>query len=135
MKIVLDTNVLISALLSPDGPPAKILKECLTGGIRLCLSPEIFNEYREVCSRKKLHLDQSLVNDILRQLELDGEFALPVLLNVQLPDPDDLFLLQAAVGSKADFLVTGNVKDFPPAMRCGISIVTPTEFWRLSRKR
>jgi len=134
LKIVLDTNVLVSALLSPAGTPAKILKECLQGRIQLCLTPEILTEYREVCSRKKLQLNQSLVNDIFQQLEIDGAFALPAFLNVKLPDPNDLFLLEAAVGAEADFLVTGNVKDFPATLRCGVAVVTPAEFCRTYRK-
>ena len=54
MKIVLDTNVLVSGILSPNGPPAAVLRALLTERVTLCFDERIVSEYRDVLTRTKV---------------------------------------------------------------------------------
>ncbi len=69
MRIVLDTNVLVSALLSPHGPPAQILQLILAGKLVPCLDLRILDEYRQVSRRPKFAFDARLTNELLDFLE------------------------------------------------------------------
>ena len=134
MKIVLDTNVLVSAFISPFGPPAAILRSVLTGIVTLFFDERILAEYRDVLTRGRFSFDRDRVDEILRVVETNG---LPVLANplrLQLPDPSDAMFLEVAAAAAADCLVTGNSKHFPPEQVRTVSrsderyILTPREF-------
>lgn len=128
MNIVLDTNVLVSAILSPHGPPAAALRTLLTGRGRLCFDERILSEYRTVLSRDKFAFDQALVEELLGFLEGAGVSILTEPLDLALPDPEDQMFIEVAVSGKAEFLVTGNLKHFPKLLRQGIAVVSPREF-------
>lgn len=128
MKIVLDTNVLVSGVLSPHGPPAAILRALLTEGARLRFDERILSEYRDVLCRDKFAFDRELVADLLSFLEAAGFRALAQPLDLALPDPADRMFIEVAVFSRADFLVTGNLKHFPRSARQGIAVVSPRGF-------
>jgi putative PIN family toxin of toxin-antitoxin system len=128
LKIVLDTNVLVSGVLSPHGPPAAVLRALLTERVRLCFDERILSEYRHVLSRGKFAFDRELVAEVLSFLEAAGFPALAQPLDLVLPDPADQMFIEVAVFSQADFLVTGNLKHFPRSARRGIAVVSPREF-------
>lgn len=128
MKIVLDTNVLVSGMLSPHGPPAAVLRALLTERVRLCFDERILSEYRDVLSRGKFAFDRELVAELLSFLEAAGFPALAQPLDLVLPDPADQMFIEVAVSSQADFLVTGNQKHFPRSARQGIAVVSPRGF-------
>jgi len=99
VRIVLDINVLVSALLSPNGAPAAVLQLVLAGRAVLCLDAWILSEYREVLRRDKFDFDTRLVDELLEFLESEGELVASVPLSLSLPDPDDeMFLEVAAAG-------------------------------------
>ena len=126
MNIVVDTNVLVSGILSPHGPPAAVLRALLSEQASLCFDERILSEYRDVLSRGKFAFDRELVEELLAFLEAEG---LPILappLDLTLPDPADQMFIEVAVF--ADFLVTGNLKHFPKTARQGIAVVSPREF-------
>ena len=113
MKIVLDTNVLVSGFISPFGPPAAILRSVLTGNLTVCFDERILAEYRDVLTRGKFRFDVRRVNEVLRVVETNG---LPILadpLGLQLPDSTDAMFIEVATAANADCLVTGNLKHFP----------------------
>ncbi len=128
MKIVLDTNVLVSGILSPHGPPAAVLRALLTGSAALCFDERIVSEYRDVLTRTKFSFDRDLVEELIGYLEAAGSPALAAPLPVTLPDPWDQMFIEVAVSSNADFLVTGNLKHFPKRARAGVSVVSPRAF-------
>lgn len=128
MKIVLDTNVLVSGILSPHGPPAAVLRALLTERVRLCFDERILAEYRDVLCRGKFAFDRELVAELLSFLEASGFRALAQPLDLALPDPNDQMFVEVAVFSQADFLVTGNLKHFPRSARQGIAVASPREF-------
>lgn len=128
MKIVLDTNVLVSAILSPNGPPAAVLRTLLTERVSLCFDERIVSEYRDVLTRTKFSFDGELVEELIGFLEAAGSPTLAPPLAVTLPDPWDQMFIEVAVASQADFLVTGNLKHFPEEAREGVTVASPREF-------
>jgi putative PIN family toxin of toxin-antitoxin system len=126
--LVLDTNVLVSGLLRPAGPPGVILQQAAAGIHRVCYDDRILEEYREVLARPRFAFDQGDVETLLDQLEADG---IPVLcdpLADALPDRDDEKFLEAAIAAPAEFLITGNLRHFPEDLRYGVRVIAPREF-------
>lgn len=135
MKIVLDTNVLVSGILSPNGPPAAVLRALLTERVTLCFDERIVSEYRDVLRRTRFPFDRELVEELLGFLEAAGSPTLAPPLAVTLPDPWDQMFVEVAVSSHADFLVTGNPRHFPETARAGIEVVSPRTFVDLLLER
>ena len=112
VRIVLDTNILVSALISRDGPLGQVLADVKRGRLRLVTSTEQIAELRRVLHRP--HLRRSIplaaADDLLRNVEAVGEVVtdLPDL-DVS-PDPDDNLILAAAVAGRADLVVSGDKK-------------------------
>lgn len=130
MRIVLDTNVLVSAFLKPASDAARVLRLVLQRDLEIVLNDHILAEYIEVLSRPRFGLDQRKVREVLDYLRSVGTVAPAVAASFRLPDPDDEPFLEAAVGGRAQFLVTGNKRHFP-GRRCeGVKVVGPKEFFR-----
>ena len=123
MRIVLDTNVLVSAFLSAEGAPAQVLTFLLAGELRLLFDERILAEYAEVLARPRFALDPADVGEVLRQLEADGERVSASASGARLPDRDDLPFLEVALSGKADALVTGNARHFPESL--GVVVLSP----------
>jgi putative PIN family toxin of toxin-antitoxin system len=130
MLVVLDTNILVSALLSPFGPPARVLDMVLSGDVRAVCDDRLMAEYREVLARSKFSFAPEDVATILAYLEADGERVTPRPLPYALPDADDLPFLEVAAQAEA-VLVTGNTTHYPPAVRGAVRVYTPAEFLRV----
>ena len=131
MKVVVDTNVIVSGLLSPFGPPGKIVQMITIGDLILCLDARIILEYKEVLSRKKFDFNQSQVGIFLDQIEFKGEIISSKLLEIKLPDRNDEMFLEVALAGKAKYLITGNIKHFPANKYKGVKIINPTNFFHL----
>ena len=130
MRIVLDTNVLVSGLLSPFGACGDIVRMLTSGDIKLCVDARILSEYREVLKRPKFAMDIQMVETLLDFIDCISEVHDSRPLSVALPDRDDQSFLEVAISAKADYLVTGNLKHFPKKHRGGIAVRTPHEFIR-----
>ncbi|MFA6637133.1 MAG: putative toxin-antitoxin system toxin component, PIN family [Candidatus Omnitrophota bacterium] len=135
MKVVLDTNVLVSGLLSPGGAPGEIVRMIVSGNIEIIYDARIICEYEEVLKRPKFKIEKAYVDDIVSFIEHFGRAAAGVPLKSRLPDIDDEVFLETAVSAKADFLITGNIGHFPAASRQGVMVVTPSEFVGVFRGR
>lgn len=135
MKVVLDTNVLVSGFLNPYGPPGSILGLAASGDLTLCYDARILAEYREVLLRPKFELDARAVDDFLAQAEAEGEPAAAAPLPHRLPDHSDEPFLEAALGGRAECLVTGNRRHFPALLCLGMKVLSPAEFVDGFRKR
>lgn len=135
MRIVLDTNVVVSGLWPPFGPPGEIVTRVAAGVLPLCLDERIVREYRDVLARPRLGFAAERVEALLAQAEATGEFVLATPLPHRLPDPDDDAFLEVAAAAKVDFLVTGNLRHFPPRLRAGVRVVSPREFLEALRRR
>jgi uncharacterized protein len=128
MKIVLDTNVLVSGLLSPHQAPGEIVRMISGGTLRLCYDARILAEYRSVLSRSKFGLNQTDVEALLDQIEACGEKAAGKPLGERLPDKFDEPFLEVAIAAQAACLVTGNMKHYPAPFRRGIKVLSPHDF-------
>ena len=135
MRIVLDTNGLLSGLLSPSGPPGTVVRLITSGAVRVCYDARILVEYRQVLLRPTFPFAEIQVDSLLGQLEADGDLVTALPLVDRLPDPDDEFFLEVALTGNAHFLVTGNLRHYPRQNRQGIRVVSPREFVELFRNR
>ena len=128
MQIVLDTNVLVSGLLTPFGICGTIVRMLTTEGIDICYDSRIISEYRDVLYRSKFSFNRNRVSILLEYLEHSGTAVAALPLKHSLPDRDDDCFLETAIAAKSDYLVTGNIAHFPKHLRCGIAVVNPAEF-------
>ncbi len=135
MRLVLDTNVIVSGLLSPFGPPGEIIRMAAYGNIELCYDARILYEYQSVLNREKFHFDKGLITDFLEQIKACGNLATGKPLIKRLPDHDDEPFLEVALAGKAMYLVTGNLKHYPLKQREGINVVSPSEFLEIYRNK
>jgi len=135
MKIVLDTNIVVSALLQSQGNPAQVLALALAGAVQVCHDERIFAEYAEVLARPRFEFDPKRVREVLNKIEADG-LAIDASgeSKLDLPDVDDEPFLAVALAASADYLVTGNLADYPPAKRRGCVVLSPAVFMEHWRK-
>ncbi len=128
MRIVLDTNVLVSGLLSPFGPPGEIVRMVSSGAVVLCVDARLLAEYDDVLARPKFGFDSDSVAALMDHIDFRSEVAVSAPLDRRLPDPDDEPFLEVASACDADCLVTGILVHFPPDMRAGVTVLSPTQF-------
>ena len=111
-RVVLDTNVVVSALLKPQGTEDQVLRLALAGRLMLCVSPQVLAEYSRVLSSPKLKFQPEEVAMALRQLERAGSLFRPGWnLEISEHEPDNRFY-ECASAAQAAFLVTGNLRHF-----------------------
>ena len=115
---VIDTNVLVSALLSFNSIPGLIAEQALTGNIIPVLHEDILNEYRGVLSREKFDFPMNLVNRVIDGLIGRAVFTEPAYVDVSLPDAKDEIFYAVALSARkyidsATCIITGNMRHFP----------------------
>lgn len=127
MKVVLDTNVIISAAISLTGPPAKILQLLYEKKLQLIIDIKIFTEYQRVLKYPKFNFSESKINKFLDFFYFHSTLVQSSSLNLphKFPDPDDKIFYEAFVNGQADYLITGNLKHFP---KNNSKIVSPKDF-------
>src|ERR1035438_3697939 len=123
IRVVLDTNIIVSALLQPLGPPAQIFMLTLSGSLQLCLSGAIYAEYEEVISRPRFGRDPAIIAATLGTIRDKGYWVKPIHAVIVCPDPDDNMFLECAEAAQSAYLVTGNLRHFPASWQ-GTAIVT-----------
>jgi len=128
LRIVLDTNVLVSGLLSPFAPSGVIVRMVSSGAVTLCLDARILAEYDEVLARPRFDFGPDAVAALLDYIDFAGEVAAPQPLAVRLPDPGDEPFLEVASACCADCLVTDDLAHFPSESCRGVTVVLPAEF-------
>lgn len=133
MKLVLDTNVLVSGLLCPYGAAGQIVEMAASGALELCYDARIFSEYRNVLLRPKFRFDQVHIDYLLDQIKASGHVVAVTPLSKSLPDADDEPFLEVAVAVKAKYLCTGNIKHYPRDRRQGIAVISPPDLLRIFR--
>jgi putative PIN family toxin of toxin-antitoxin system len=124
LHIVLDTNVLVSGLLSPHGAPAKILNLVINSDVGLVLDARIFDEYSDVLHRKKFSFPEDAVNEIISFIRREGMFISPVPVTCTVPDPGDLPFIEVSLHTNVP-VVTGNIRHFNGS---GAIVLTPVQF-------
>ena len=135
MKVVIDTNVIVSGLLSPYGHSAQILQLLIAGKIDICYDARILVEYYEVLNRPKFKFKKEYVSILLREIKLIGESSPSSPLPQSLPDPDDDMFLEVAITCNANCIITGNMNHFPHELCIGVKVFAPAAFISYCRER
>jgi putative PIN family toxin of toxin-antitoxin system len=126
--VVLDTNVVISALLSPHRAAAQVLDLVIAGDLTALLDDRIVSEYRAVAHRPRFGLPAADVDRVLDAIVALAEHVTARPLDVTLPDADDLPFLEVAAAGRADLLVTGNARHFIPMRGThDVTVASPRE--------
>jgi putative PIN family toxin of toxin-antitoxin system len=130
-QVVVDTNVIVAALLSKRGASHRLLRLVGDGRWKMNLSVPLVLEYEQTLKRvcAGAALASSDIDDILDFLCVSANLR-PIffLWRPLLPDPKDHMVLELAVESRADFIVTFNARDFAGAAQFGIEVTAPSVF-------
>ncbi|MFZ1201165.1 MAG: putative toxin-antitoxin system toxin component, PIN family [Desulfobacterales bacterium] len=135
MKIVVDTNVLVSGLLTPFGSSGEIVRMAFSGELLLSIDARILSEYQDVLHRPKFNFNKNQSGILIDFIKHYGQFVSSSPIANRLPDPDDEPFLEVAIAGGARSLVTGNAAHFPLPLREGIDVFSPSEFIEFYRKQ
>ncbi len=141
LRVVLDTNVIISALRSSRGPSFKLLSEVGRGRFQVALSVALALEYEDAAVRATRISPAALTTILGFLCSQAHQQKIFYLWRPYLPDPKDEMVLELAVASRSACIVTYNLRDFRGADRFGIRVLQPEDFleeigassWRTSR--
>lgn len=125
MRLVVDTNVLVAALLNPGRTPDRAVAALLARGATVLVDARVEGEYREVLARPKFRkLDPARTDALLASLLARAErlAAVPAWEGA-LPDADDRAFVELALAGRADAVVTGNGRHYPPNL--GFAVLSP----------
>jgi putative PIN family toxin of toxin-antitoxin system len=126
-RVVLDTHVLVSGLLTPAGSSARLMDLAQRGEIRLLYDGRIFQEYAEALRRPHFGFSLPAVDRFLEFLVTEGELVVARPLKPAGVGPSDQPFFEVAISGAAQLLVTGNRKHFPQLSPKGLDIVSPAE--------
>jgi len=124
---VIDTNVVVSALLHSGSLPEAVLNLAVSSNVRWIASEPILAEYVEVLQRPRLAIDSSKMSEALARIRASVLLVVPGVRVEATNDPDDNMFLECAQAGDADHIVTGNTRHFPKVWQ-KTRIVTPREF-------
>lgn len=127
LRLVINTNVLVSAALKSEGLQRTTFLLAITKPARLYVSPPILEEYAEVLSRPELSIRKGLRLQLLQFIKNRGHLVTPSRRIEVTSDPDDNIFVECADAARADYLVTGNRRHFPLFWK-NTKIITPREF-------
>ena len=130
---VVDTNVLVSALLSrhADASTVKVVEAFQERKFKLLFNREIFNEYYDVLLRPRLKLPEEKVQELISQIGSDGIASNRLHSDEHFPDPKDVVFYEVAMSKEDAYLVTGNKKHFPNKP----IVVTPAEMVEILKEQ
>ncbi len=125
MKILLDTNVLVSAVIVRDGKPFQLLKKGESGKVQIVISPQIIEEFRKVLREPKIGFTKREINTVIQKISCFFLIANPrITLKVVKEDPGDDKVLECAVVSRARYIVSGDKHLLKLGRYKGIKIVS-----------
>jgi putative PIN family toxin of toxin-antitoxin system len=129
LTVVLDTNVLVSSLLSQKSWPAKILDLIMGDHILVAYDDRILGEYEEVLSRPELHIHPTRMLAVIDHIELAGKLVASEPLSIEgYADPDDIMFAEVFITSNADALITGNLRHYKPLLKHNALVLSPAQF-------
>jgi len=133
-KIIIDTNVFVSALIQRNYPYYIVDSLFSNQNIKLCISNEVLKEYQEVLNREKFSRFTDFFAQaqiLLSEIERVSEKYYPQVKLDIIQDIDDNKFLELAETCKADFLITGNSNDFSMQAYKTTRIITPKDYWEI----
>ncbi len=129
LKVVFDTNVIVSAALYEKSLPALLLSLGLEDKVRFFVSPALLHEYEAVLKRPRFKLSHREITELMGKINRKALIVTPTKrLKILKADEPDNRILECAIEADADFIITGNKKHFPFEEFKGSKIVTPREF-------
>ena len=127
LRLVIDTNILVSAALKPDGLQRTVLVLSMTRPARLYVSQAILTEYREVLARREFKIRRGLRRQLLQLIKNHAYLVNLARALLVTKDPDDNKFLECADAARADYLITGNQRHFPRFWK-KTKVITSREF-------
>ena len=127
IRVVIDTNVLVSALLHASSLPEAVINLAISGNVQWVASEPILTEYSEVLKRPRLAIDSAKAADAMEKIRASISWVVPTVRIHATSDLDDNMFLECAEAGDVDYIVTGNIRHFPTIWQ-KTHIVTPREF-------
>jgi uncharacterized protein len=127
LRLVIDTNILVSAALKPEGLQRTVVVLALTKPARLYITKAILAEYREVLARPEFKIRRGLRQQLLQFIKNRAQLVNPLRALQVAKDPDDNKFLECADVARADYLITGNQRHFPKFWK-KTKVITSREF-------
>jgi uncharacterized protein len=127
LRLIIDTNIVVSAALKPDGLQRTVLMLAITKPARLYVTDAILAEYREVLRRPELRIRKGLRRQLLQLIRNRSYVVTPPRALRVTKDPDDNKFVECADAAHADYLVTGNQRHFPKFWK-KTKVITSHEF-------
>jgi uncharacterized protein len=127
LRLVVDTNIVVSAALKPEGLQRTVFLLAITRPARLYVSQAILAEYADVLSRPELEIRKGLRQQLLDLIRKRAHLVHPARAVRIADDPEDDKFIECADAARADYLVTGNVRHFPRFWK-NTKVVTSREF-------
>lgn len=131
MRVVVDTNVIVSGLLKAGTPPAMVLNLVVSESIRLLVDEAVLSEYGTVLGRNKFGFDSEAIADLMSFIRHESEHVVTTPAAKTTADPDDQVFYDIAITGRADYLITGNTAHFPDEGW----ILTPRRFIEVVRQK
>ncbi len=132
IRVVLDTNIIVSAILQPLGLPARVFLLATGGLIEFFVNDGVYSEYDEVIRRPRMQRNPEAIAGALHTIRTRAVWVKTTESVTAASDPDDNIFLECAEAAEAHYLVTGNIKDFPAVWQT-THIVTAREFLEIFR--
>ncbi|MDZ7697456.1 MAG: putative toxin-antitoxin system toxin component, PIN family [Deltaproteobacteria bacterium] len=125
----MDTNILVSGMLNPSGPPGRIIDLMRSGVLEIVVDDRILSEYIDVLRRDYFlnYFTASDREDVIDYLAKNSHYTLSKVIANHMPDPGDTPFLEVALTEDIP-LITGNLKHYPESARMGCRVLTPREF-------
>lgn len=127
LRLVIDTNVLVSAAIKPDGLQRTVVLLALTRPARWYISKAILSEYSTVLARAELGIRRGLRQQLLQLIKNRTHMVVPSQVRIVTTDPDDNVFVECADAARADYLITGNQRHFPEFWK-STKIISSREF-------
>jgi len=127
LRLVIDTNVVVSAALKPEGLQRTVVLLAMSQPARWCVSEAIVSEYEMVLARPELKIRRGLRQQLLQLIKNHAHVVKPSRLAQVTSDPADNMFIECADAARADYLVTGNQRHFPKFWK-NTKIITSSEF-------
>jgi putative PIN family toxin of toxin-antitoxin system len=130
LRLVIDTNILVSAALKPDGLQRTAFLLAITKPARLYVTDSILAEYQEVLARPELKIRKGPRQQLLQLIKNHAQLVRVVRTLTVAKDPDDDKFLECADAARADYLITGNQRHFPKFWK-QTTVISSREFINL----
>ena len=129
MKIVMDTNILVSGTLNPSGPPGRIVDLLRSDALETVVDDRILSEYTDVLRRRCFlrYFRGSEREDVIEYLSRNSHYTLSRIVAHDIPDQGDVPFLEIALSEEVP-LITGNLKHYPERARMGCNVLSPRQF-------